>query len=399
MEIGIYGGSFNPPHLGHLKVMEAVITQLGLEKLLLVPTNHPPHKTLPLGTPSGAERFAMTDKLADVLGGGREEKKCKVKTLDVELRREGKSYTIETLKILKEQYPEDHFWLIMGEDMLQNFFSWVAPDEIAKLADICAFLRSDQAPSKELKAQATAIQNEFGNEVRLITLPTGIEASSTKIREELSKQRFSPDLLPAVAGRILWKHSYGLKATLVDLDLPLLRSVVWGQVKAKRIPHIKGVEEECVKLARRYEVDENLARRAGILHDVTKYWTHQEHLDFCDQYAYPLTELERENEKLLHAKSGAVFAREILKEPEEICIAIDCHTTGKAKMNKLDQILYLADYIEVNRDFPELETLRRLSYESLDAGMGKGLEISLKEMQERGKETHSDTLEAYAQYG
>ncbi len=399
MEIGIYGGSFNPPHIGHFRVMEGVIAQLALEKLLLIPTKNPPHKTLPQGTPSEKERFAMVDKLADAVKPRGESEKCKVKTLDIELRREGKSYTVETLKALKEKYPEDHFWLIMGEDMLLDFFSWVAPEEIAQMADICTFVRSDKSPSKELKAQATKIQNELGNEVRLITLTDGVEASSTEIRQELAQQKFSSDLLPSVAGRILWNHSYGLKATLVDLDLPLLRCVVWGQVKTKRIPHIKGVEEECVKLARRYEVDETLARRAGILHDITKYWSHEEHLVFCDKYAYPLKELERENEKLLHAKSGAVFARELLKEPEEICLAIDCHTTGKAGMSKLDKILYLADYIEVNRDFPELETLRRLAYEDLDAGMGMGLSIALAEMKERGKVTHSDTLEAFVQYG
>lgn len=405
MNIGIYGGSFNPPHKGHYKVMEAAISQLSLEHLLLVPNKNPPHKTLPLGSPSNEERFYMVDALADLLTpSSRKEKKskdsgCQVKTLDLELQRQGKSYTVDTLKALREEYPHDEFWLIMGEDMLFSFSDWVSPEEIAQMANICTFPRSDKAASTELVAQSRKVAKDFGCLVKVISVEGGVTASSTVVREQLLAQKFSPDLLPCIAGRILSQGSYGLQVSLGNLGLPLLRSVVWGEVKSKRVPHIRGVEDCAVKLANHWGEDETLARRAGILHDLSKYWSHEAHLEFCDKYSYPLTDLERETEKLLHAKSGAVYAKEVLKESEAVWRAIDCHTTGKANMTALDKILYLADYIEVNRDFPELETMRRLAYEDLDKAVGLGLQLALQEMNQRNKVIHEQTLEAYAQYG
>lgn len=400
MNIGIYGGSFNPPHKGHFKVMEEVISQLSLDCLYLIPTKNPPHKELPLNSPKDQERFYMVNALVDMMSPKRDEKpRCQVETLDLELKREGKSYTVDTLKALREKHPHDEFWLILGEDSLMSFSQWMSPEEIGSLSNLCAFSRSDKAPSTELVAQSRKIREDYGCLVKLITLEGGVKASSTEIREQLSQQKFSPDLLPPIAGRILSQGSYGLRVSLAQLDLPLLRSVVWGEVKMKRVPHIRGVEDCCVKLANHWDEDVELARRAGILHDLTKYWTHEQHLHFCDHYAYPLTDLERETEKLLHAKSGAVYAKELLKEDKAVYLAIDCHTTGKANMSKMDKILYLADYIEVNRDFPELETMRRLAYEDLDQAVGLGLKLALQEMSQRNKVVHEDTLDAYAQYG
>ncbi len=408
MNIGIYGGSFNPPHRGHFKVMEAVIKELGLEQLFLIPSSNPPHKPLPLGSPSNEERFYMVDALADLLTpSSREEKtskkseksSCVVKTLDLEMQRQGKSYTVDTLKVLREEHPSDEFWLIMGEDMLFSFGDWAFPEEIAKMANICTFPRSNKKASTELVAQSRKVAEDFGCLVKVISVEDGVTASSTQVREQLTSQKFSPDLLPCIAGRILSQGSYGLQVSLGNLDLPLLRSVVWGEVKSKRVPHIKGVEDCCVKLAAHWGEDETQARRAGILHDLSKYWSQEAHLAFCDKYGYPLTDLERETEKLLHAKSGAAYAKEILKEQEAVWRAIDCHTTGKANMSALDKILYLADYIEVNRDFPELQTMRRLAYEDLDKAVGLGLQLALQEMNQRNKVIHEQTLEAYAQYG
>lgn len=125
----------------------------------------------------------------------------------------------------------------------------------------------------------------------------------------------------------------------------------------------------------------------------------EQHLEFCQRYQVPLDHLEWSTEKLLHAKSGAGFARHVLGEDEAVCNAIDCHTTGKGDMTVLDKILYLADYIEPQRDFPELERLRQLSYEDLDRAMGYGLSITMEEMRARNKVTHQNTLRAYEQYG
>ena len=101
--------------------------------------------------------------------------------------------------------------------------------------------------------------------------------------------------------------------------------------------------------------------------------------------------MERISVKLLHSKTGAALARHLYGQPEEICQAIFWHTTGKADMTRLEKIIYLADYMEPNRDFPGVEELRKLCYEDLDAALQMGLEMSIEELRERGVPIHRNT--------
>ena len=100
MKIGVYGGTFNPPHLGHAAAARAVMAALRLDRLLLIPAGIPPHKQLPEGTADGNQRLTMTR-----MAGAALEEPEKVQVLDLELKREGASYTWQTLETLKEQYP------------------------------------------------------------------------------------------------------------------------------------------------------------------------------------------------------------------------------------------------------------------------------------------------------
>ena len=106
-------------------------------------------------------------------------------------------------------------------------------------------------------------------------------------------------------------------------------------VRAKRIPHIRGTEEEAVRLARRWGADEELARRAAILHDCTKYLELDEQLALCRKYGVELDELEQRAVKLLHSKTGACIAKHVFGETEAVYQAIFWHTTGKADMSLL----------------------------------------------------------------
>ena len=98
MRIGVYGGTFNPPHLGHITAARAVVELLRLDKLLLIPAGLPPHKTMPEGSATAAQRLEMTRLAGEQLGLGN-----RVQVLDMELRRAGKSYTSDTLAELKKQ--------------------------------------------------------------------------------------------------------------------------------------------------------------------------------------------------------------------------------------------------------------------------------------------------------
>lgn len=145
--IGIYGGSFNPPHLGHIFAARKARQLLGLDKILLIPAAIPPHKAVAEGSPDGETRLALT-QLAIAGETGMEVSR-------IELDRPGPSYTVDTLRELRESYPQDELYLLMGTDMFLSFFQWREPEAIAALAvPVCmARVRADAALSAQLLAQ------------------------------------------------------------------------------------------------------------------------------------------------------------------------------------------------------------------------------------------------------
>ena len=389
MNIGIYGGTFNPPHLGHFQAAKTAIAALKLDKLILIPAALPPHKELPEGTPSPERRLEMTAKMADAMAMS-----GTVEVSDLELRRPGKSYTADTLEQLHRQYPQAKLWLLMGTDMFLTLHLWREPERIMALAGICAFGRTEQDGEELFAPQRAYLKEHFGAEIVTITLPGLVDISSTRLRAGLDQGLGRRYLVPAVYGCILMNSLYGVRADLKHLELPELRACSYYMMKQKRVPHVMGVEEEAAKLARRWGADETLARRAGALHDCTKHWTLEENTALCAKYGVALDELEQKAVKLLHSKTGACIAKYVFGEPEEVCQAIFWHTTAKEDMTLLEKIIYMADYIEPNRDFAGVERLRALSYKDLDKALLLGVETTIQEMEERGLPIHKRTLMA-----
>ena len=194
MKIGIYGGTFNPPHLGHLTAAAAVIATLKLDKLLLIPASIPPHKDLPAGSATAEQRLEMTRMAGEQLGLG-----SKVETLDMEVRRAGKSFTSDTLAELKAQFPEDELWLLMGTDMFLSFETWHEPEKIASLAGIAAFGRTKADMEPQFSAQRDKLYRLYPDaRIFTLTVPGVIDISSTELRERLASGTGENLLPPAV---------------------------------------------------------------------------------------------------------------------------------------------------------------------------------------------------------
>jgi len=385
MRIGVYGGTFDPPHAGHLNVIrQAMSRRLDLDKLILVPAAVPPHKRLSGGA-SPEERLEMARVAADSLQLG-----DKVEVDDLELRREGPSYTSDTLRELKKRYPSDELWFLMGTDMLQSFFSWHEPGAIAALANLAVFSRRPKDDDRALYELAERVEREFATRVR-VCAGDEVEVSSTQIRKDLRRGKCPEELPETVYGYILRHGLYGTNADLKHLSDDDLRACSLSMVYAKRHKHILGVEETAVKLANLWGADPELARRAGILHDCTKYLPLAEHLSICEAAGIELDDMERASAKLLHSKSGAAIAKKVYGQPEEVYWAIFWHTTGRADMTLLEKIVYLADYMEPNRDFEGVDRLRELCYTDLDAALEMGLEMSVADLNERGVPIHKNT--------
>ena len=390
MKIGVYGGTFNPPHLGHVTAARAVFELLKLDLLLLVPDGQPPHKMLPPGSPSPEQRLEMTRLAGEQLGLGE-----RVRTLDLELKREGRSYTAETLRQLHQQYPEDELWLLMGTDMFLTLQAWREPGEILSLAGIAAFGRTEEDTEELFSVQRDYLYRTYLQaRIFTLTIPGVVDVSSTELRTMLARGEGGNLLPPAVYGYILREGLYDTRADLKHLPLRTLRPVALSYLKHKRIPHVLGTEQEAIRLAERYGADVEKARVAALLHDCTKRLDMEEQLALCRQYGIRLDALEQQALKLLHAKTGAAIARDVFGVHDEIYRAIWWHTTGHAGMTLLEKIMYLADYIEPSRDFPGVDKLRAVCYKDLDEGLLMGLEMTIEEMTSMGNPVHHATIEA-----
>lgn len=391
MKLGIYGGSFNPPHLGHLHAAVAAARHLGLDRLLLIPAGIPPHKQL--DEPGAEHRAEMTRLTA---GQAALDAKIPVSVSAMEIERGGKSYTADTLRLLRAQHPDDELWLLMGTDMFLTFQDWREPETILSLAGLCAFAREAADTAERFAAQKAYLEGRFpGARIETMTLPDLVEVSSTELRAALPRGGGAEYLTPQVYGYILREHLYGTNLDLKRLTPDELRPVALSYLKPKRVRHVLGVEEEAVRLAKMYGADVEQARIAALLHDCTKKLELDEQLALCAEYRIELDELERTALKLLHAKTGAAIARDVFGADEEVCSAILWHTTGRPDMTTLEKVVYLADYIEPNRDFEGVDELRAVVYADLDRGLELGLRMSVEELQERGSPVHHDTREAW----
>ena len=383
MKTAIYGGSFNPPHLGHVKAAAAVREKLEPDRFLIIPTNIPPHKDMAEDSPSPEQRMELC-RLAfrDIPG---------VELSDLEIKREGRSYSADTVSILRQKYPEDELYLVIGSDMFLSFCQWY---KFQYLLDNCVLtvLSREEDDRQELECFKTELEEKYGAKVLLLSHEP-LPMSSEEIRDRL-RLGLGSDMLPqAVYAEIIRKRYYE-----AEPELTWLRRQVIPMLSSQRIAHTAGCEHEAVQLAKLWGEDPEKAAVAGILHDSTKNLSYEEQLILCDKYGIILDNAQRENPKLLHAITGAALAKDRFGVSEEISQAIRWHTTGKPDMTTLEKIIYLADYIEPTRDFEGVEQLRELAYEDLDKALALGLEMSLEELRRQNVEPHRDTVEACLWY-
>ena len=397
MKIGIYGGTFNPIHLGHMAAARYATGALKLDQLYFVPDSVPPHKKMDGASPGGTDRLEMVRLAAEslhLLSG-------EVFVSDMEQVRAGTSYTVDTLQAFRQSHPEDSIWLLMGTDMFLTFHQWRQPAEILALCGLCAFRRSGEDRPERFEQQKAFLERIYGGTVKIIDLPEVVEISSTQLRGLLAAEipgnppgEAAKYLAPPVYGYILRRHLYGTSEDLKQLPLDKLRPVALSYLKGSRIPHVLGVEETAAALAKRWGADELSARRAALFHDCTKRLSQQEQLDLCRAWGIPLDDYERQEGKLLHSKTGAALAGREYGLTAEECSAIFWHTTGKADMTLLEKIIYLADYIEPNRDFCDLTELRRLAFEDLDRAMLLGFTMAVEDLGAQGGVVHPNSISA-----
>ena len=382
--IGIYGGTFNPPHVGHIRGAEYAICALQLEKLLLIPSCVAPHKDIPVGSPTPAQRAEMLN-----LAKGEKMEVC-----DIELTRGGTSYTYETVEALAEQYPDKELVLIIGTDMFLSFLTWKQPQRILDKVSLGVLYRGDKNELDQIAAQKKVLEQQ-GAVVYLIENPV-TAISSTQLRRMLVFRCAGAFLPESVEQYIRANDLYGAESNNRNLPMDKLEQVVTGLLKPNRVAHVLGCRDTAMDLAKRWGADVTDAGRAGLLHDITKALDGPLQLTLCEECGIVLDEFSEKYTKTLHALTGSLVAERVFGENKQVVDAICSHTTGKANMNTLEKILYVADYMEPNRDFPGVEKLRQLAYTDLDKALKLGLEMTVALLKKNNQEISPASAEALA---
>jgi nicotinate-nucleotide adenylyltransferase len=184
--IGVLGGTFNPVHLGHIHLALEFCDRLALSRVLLIPTQSPPHKHEDWLAPA-EQRLEMCRIAASALP--------RIEVSDIEIKRGGTSYTVDTLRALSAQEGDARLFFIMGADMFLTLENWKSFDEIARLADLCATARRD-GELHDLEDYARSLEARYGARCHIESISV-VEVSSTRIREAVSRGEDAGGLLPA----------------------------------------------------------------------------------------------------------------------------------------------------------------------------------------------------------
>lgn len=199
MKTGLFGGSFDPVHNGHINAAVAFADALGLDRVIIMPAHTPPHKLAP-NMASTEDRLAMCRLAFD----GDE----RFVVSDYEIQHDEKSYTITTLKYLRAKYPEDEIYMLMGGDMLLYFRRWYRWASIGKMAVLVGAARhEDESPALEEEAETL---RSFGFDVRVIPIDV-LEMSSTEVRKAIRNVKDTSAMIPREVAAYIFEHGLYMK--------------------------------------------------------------------------------------------------------------------------------------------------------------------------------------------
>lgn len=197
MKIGIYGGTFSPPHMGHVRAADEFVRSLGLDKLLIIPTFVPPHK-------EESEKIAPEMRLTMCRLAFSGEK---YEVSDIEIRRGGKSFTAVTLDELKRIYPDDELYLLCGTDMILTFDTWYRFRDIFDMCTVvCVRRECDADTEKKIEEKISFFSEQFGAKIRHISLKV-TELSSSEIRSLVKGGENISELVPSEVEEYIHTHS------------------------------------------------------------------------------------------------------------------------------------------------------------------------------------------------
>ena len=381
MRIAIFGGSFDPVHNEHIRLVRAAIDSLRLDRLFVVPAFAPPHK-------KGKTLTADKDRLemCRLAFAGFE----RVEVCDYEIAKGGTSFTYLTCKHFRALYPTADIFFLVGTDMLRDFPTWKHPEQIVKTVTLAVCARDEKQGWADREREI--FREKFGCDFALIDY-NGAPVSSTEIR------------VLAGAGMDLTEYTdektaaYIVKNNLYEI--PRAKEALELEKESRRLHSIR-VAKVAAKKAPALGIDEKKAITAALFHDCAK------NLDVNApqlQGFIPPQEWGEIPAQVLHQFAGAYVAERAFGVTDrEVLNAIRFHTSARENMSELEKLIFLADMVEEERVYEGVDVIRELFWNTgagagaLDRCLEKALQETVLYLNKKGEKIYPLTLRAYAFY-
>lgn len=362
MNTGIFGGAFDPFHTEHRHIIECAAKELSLDKVVVVPSFLPPHKHCRISS--------FEDRVAMVKAGT--EGLSYVVIDEIEKQRGQVNPTSVVLPLLKEKYPSDNFYFVMGGDSAVNFDSWINPEKIAATAILAV---ADREGSGAMDEVVASLETRYGIKVRKLSYK-GKQVSSSHIKASFEVGLRTEDVSEKVAEVIERKGLYREFSSLVTA----LKNDISEKTFAHSVSTMLYAQNFTGLLKLKYE-DVFLA---ALLHDCDKATT-----AVCEGVPQPV----------VHQFKGAEKAKEKYGiEDERILDAIRYHTTGKKEMTTLGKLVFCADMLEPNRKFEGVGKLRSIISEDFEDGFVACVKATYEHLLKQDKPIYYLTKECYLYY-
>lgn len=366
----LFGGSFNPVHLGHLWMAQAALETLDGDAVVFMPTGDSPHKEVDL---PAAHRGRMVELACA-------ENRNFVYS-DYEISQSRPSYTIHTVEHFLQKNPKCRISLLIGEDSLLTFHTWKEYKKLLGLVTLAVVPRFHGLHADADERVRHLV--ELGARIHYIPMKR-IEISSTWVRNRAKIGQSLKNFVPDSVADYIHAHALYQDANLKPLLERLAKSI-----GPRRYSHSLRVAQTAAGLAKRHGLDEKKAFLAGLLHDCAKG---QEEALLANPLIHSAFTGRNEDPALWHTELGALAANELYgTDDEAILQAIRLHTTGAPGMSGLDKVVYIADKTEPGRSDPMNESLRTIAEENLDEGLFHVLQASIAWLKQNGQDIHPDS--------
>ncbi|WP_029513253.1 nicotinate-nucleotide adenylyltransferase [Mycoplasmopsis primatum] len=332
MKIGLFGGSFNPVHNGHIKIAKFAYETLKLDKIYFIPTAISPFKK--------KNKVAPDIDRVNMLNLALEKSNINYEISQFELKRGGISYTFETIRYFKQKFPNDELFFIMGSDLLPKFHKWEYVDEMVQSCQFVVYKRNKNINKINAKKYGLQIIN---NNI--------FKESSTAVRKG-HFEYLSTEVNKYIGNNFLYA-----------------KEVIHSILSAKRAKHCVAAAEFAAELAKVINYDAKVAYYAGLFHDVCKELSENEFRKFISQFYDNAYDIEVFPWYKLHQVAGALWFKYIyMNDNDDIYNAINVHTSLALHLSVLDKILFIADKICNGRAFEGVQKLRKLVFSNFDEG-------------------------------